>query len=199
MSDGVVAGIARAWRDPRGAMARLIDEGLNEPRALAHLVAACFLLLVASLPNAVREARVVDIEDSLSGVIAAHLFGYMFVLPLVLYGVAALAHLAARVFRGGGGYLGARSALFWTVLAGAPIALALALFGVAVEAMTGGARLPWLSLPGYAGLAFWIWLYAGALAEAEGFASTGRVAAALVAVFGGLAVLTGLLAGGSAG
>lgn len=199
MSNGVVAGIARAWRDPRGAMSEMVDEGLNEPRALAHLVAACFLLLVASLPNAVREARVVDIEDSLSGVIAAHLFGYMFVLPLVLYGLAALAHLAARPFGGSGGYLGARSALFWTLLAGAPVALALALFGVAAEALSGGARLPWLSLPGYAGLAFWIWLYAGALAETEGFASTGRVATALVAVFGGVAVLMGFLVGGAAG
>lgn len=199
MSDGVVAGIARAWRDPRGAMSEMIDEGLNEPRALAHLVAACFLLLVASLPNAVRESRVVDIEDSLSGVIAAHLFGYMFVLPLILYGVAALAHLAARGFGGAGGYLGARSALFWTVLAGAPVALALALFGVAAEAMSGGARLPWLSLPGYAGLAFWIWLFAGALAEVEGFASAGRVAAALAAVFGGLAVTAGFLAVRTAG
>jgi hypothetical protein len=199
MSEGVVAGIARAWRDPRGAMSEMIDEGLEEPRALAHLVAACFLLLVASLPNAVREARVVDIEDSLSGVIAAHLFGYMFVLPLVLYGLAALAHLVARAFGGGGGFLAARSALFWTALAGAPIALALALLGVAAEATAGGARLPWLSLPGYAGLAFWIWLYAGALAEAEGFASTGRVAAALAGVFGGLAILSGFLAGGAGG
>jgi hypothetical protein len=199
MADGVVAGIARAWRDPRGAMSDLVGEGLNEPRALAHLVAACFLLLVASLPNAVREARVVDIDDSLSGVIAAHLFGYMFVLPLLLYGLAALVHLAAGLFGGSGGYLGARSALFWTMLAGAPIALALSLFGVGAEALAGGARLPWLSLPGYAGLAFWIWLLAGALAEVEGFASTGRVAAALAAVFGGLAVTAGLLAAGAAG
>ncbi len=180
-------------------MADLIGDGLNEPRALAHLVGACFLLLVASLPNAVREARVVDIEDSLSGVIAAHLFGYMFVLPLILYGVAALAHLASLAFGGGGGYLAARSALFWTVLAGAPVALALALYGVAAEAIAGGARLPWLSLPGYAGLAFWIWLYAGALAEAEGFASTGRVAAALVAVFGVMAAIAAIVAGGSPG
>ena len=42
-----------------------------------------------------------------------------------------------------------------------------------------GGGLPWLSVLGYAGLAFWLWLFAASLAEAEGFSATGRVAAVL--------------------
>ena len=54
--------------------------------------------------------------------------------------------------------------------------------------------MSWL---GYAGLAFWLWLLAASLAEAEGFAATGRVAAVLAAGFAAVAGLFEVLAGGA--
>ncbi len=200
MPGGVVDAIGRAYRDPRGAMARLMAEGPREPRALFHLMLAAGILFVASLPNAIREARRLEIDDALSGAIAAHLFAYVFLLPLIAYGASALVHLGALAFGGRGGFIGARAAVFWSALLGAPIALAVALIGAAGEAVSGR-QLPWLDLLGYAGLAFWLWLFAASLAEAEGFARTSRVllaaglgfivAAAALAVLSGAAAAAG--------
>ena len=133
--------------------------------------------------------------EPLAATISAHLFGYLFVAPLLFYGLAALLHLAARAFGGRGGYLGARSALFWAALLGGPIALALALAGALVEIAGGSGRLPWLDYLGYVGLAFWLWLLAASLAEAEGFGATGRVAAVMALGFVGLAAGFGALTG----
>jgi hypothetical protein len=192
---GLVAAMARAYRDPRGAMARQVGEGLSEPRALFHLLLAGALFFVASLPNAIREARHLGIDDAISGAVAAHLFGYGFVAPLLAYAAAAVLHLAARAFGGRGGFLGARAALFWAALLGAPIALALALAGVGAELTAASERLPWLTLMGYAGLGFWLWLFAASFAEAEGFAGTRRAAIAVGVGFAGLAALLAVLSG----
>lgn len=195
MERGLVDAIARAYCDPRGAMARQVAAGLSEPRALIHLMLASGLFFVASLPNALREARRLEIDDAVSGAIAAHLFGYVFLAPLLAYGAAALIHLLARGFGGRGGFLGARAAVFWAALLGAPIALGLALVGVGAELVTGQDRLPLLDLMGYAGLGFWLWLFAASLAEAEGFAATRRVALAVGLGFGALAALLAVLSG----
>lgn len=195
MSEGLVAAIARGWRDPRGEMARQIAEGLSESRALLHLFTACGLALLASLPNAVRNAQGLEIEEPVSGVISAHIFGYLLVAPLLLYGFAALVHLGAKAFGARGGYLQARSAVFWAALMGAPIAMGLALVGVAAEIAGGAAMLRWIGYLGYAGILFWLWLLAASLAEAEGFGPTYRVAAVLVAGFGLLALAVRSLGG----
>jgi hypothetical protein len=96
MGAGVVDSILRGWCDPRGAMAARLAEGPNEPRALVDLFLACGLGFVASLPAAARRAAELGIEDPFAGAAAAHLFGFLFVAPLMLYGLAALMHLAAR-------------------------------------------------------------------------------------------------------
>jgi hypothetical protein len=197
MAEGVIDAIGRGWRDPRGAMARQVASGLTEGRALLHLMLACGLLFVASLPNALREARALDIADPVEGAVAAHLFGYLALLPLLAYVLAALAHLAARGFGARGGFREARAALFWSLLMVAPVAVALALVGVATE-VAAPSLLRLVDWLGYAGLAFWLWLFAASLAEAEGFAATRRVAAVVAAGLGTAAGLIGLLAGGGA-
>jgi hypothetical protein len=197
MAGGLVGAIARTWADPRGAMAEEAAEGLSEARALLHLLLACGFFFVASVPAAVRTAGGLGVADPVTAALAAHLFAFGVLAPLLLYGLAALLHLAARAFGGRGGFLGARAALFRTALAGTPIALVLALAGVAAELAGGGRLLPWLAWLGYAGLAFWLWLLAAGLAEAEGFATL-PVAAVLAAAFAAVAGLLDVLAGGAA-
>lgn len=193
---GLVDAIWRAWRDPRRAMADEIARGLSEPRALAQLVAACVLLFVASVPNAIREARALTVDDPVGATVTAHLFGWVAVAPLIAYGLAALVHLAARAFGARGSFLAARAALFWSALAGAPVALGVALVGVAAEAAgQGGAA--WLGGLRLVALGFWTWLFAASLAEAEGFTATVRVAAVVVATFAGIGGLLALAAGGT--
>lgn len=197
MAGGLVDAIGRGWRDPRGAMAAEVGRGLSEARALVHLILACGVFFVASLPNAVREARALAIADPVEGAVAAHLFGYLALAPLVAYGLAAVVHLVARGFGARGGFRAARAALFWSLLMAAPLALLLALAGVAVE-VAAPALATLLDCLGVGALAFWLWLFAASLAEAEGFAGTGRVAAVVAASVGAVAGLVGLLAAGGA-
>lgn len=194
MQGGLVDAVAGAYRDPRGAMARQMAGGPREPRALFHLMLAAGLLFVASLPNAIREAGGLEIEDALSAAIAAHLFGYVFLLPLIAYAGAGLVHLVALGFGARGGFAGARAAVFWAMLLGGPIALGLALLGAGAEAATGRGQLPWVELLGYAGLGFWLWLFAASLAEAEGF-TTRRVVLAVGLGFAGVAAVLAVLSG----
>jgi len=191
MQRGLVAAMVEAYPNPRGTMARMLQAGLGEERALVYLFAACGLGFVASLPAALGRAEGLGVEDAVAATVAAHLFGYLMFAPLMLYGLAALAHLAARACGGRGSFLGARTALFWSLLLVAPVALAVA----AVAALAPG---PWLTALRYAGLGVWIWLFAASLAEAEGFARSGPVAAVVAAAFAGTAALT-LIGGGLGG
>jgi hypothetical protein len=178
-------------------MAREVARGLSEPRALAQLMLACCLFFVASLPNALREARALAIADPVEGAVSAHLFAYFALAPLLAYGLAAVVHLVARGFGGRGGFLAARAALFFSALLAAPLALGLALLGMAAE-LAAPALLPWAAWLGYAVMAFSLWLFAATLAEAEGFAATLRVAAVVAGAFAGLAGVLGIVAGGGA-
>ncbi|MFT3972602.1 MAG: YIP1 family protein [Amaricoccus sp.] len=166
---GIVDAIARTWAGPRRAMAGRMAAGLSESRALADLMLACGLLFVASLPDARRAAAGLAGEtgDPFAAAVAAHLFAWVALAPLAAYGVAALAHLVARLFGARGGFLPARSALFAALLAGTPVALGLALLGVLGDAVP--ALLPVVRLVGYAGVAAWLWLAGASLLEAEGF------------------------------
>jgi hypothetical protein len=154
MAGRLAGAVAHAWRDPRGAMARQVSAGLSESRALAHLLLACALLWLASVPQAMRAAGAIDVDDPLSAALAAHLFGYLVVAPLMFYGLAVPVHLAARALGGRGGFLGARSALFWSLLVGAPLALLLALLAVAAP---GVARVAGAA-PGVARAARGVWV-----------------------------------------
>ena len=97
---------------------------------------------------------------------------------------------------GRGGFLAARAALSFSALLAAPLALGLALLGMAVE-LAAPVLLPWTAWLGYAVLGFALWLFAATLAEAEGFATLG-VAAVVAAAFAGIAGVLGIVAGGGA-
>lgn len=188
MRRGIVDRIGQTWRAPRAAMAAERAAGLDERRALMDLVVACLLLFVASVPNALREARGLAVDDPVSAAVSAHLFGYVALLPLAAYGLAAVAHLAARGFGGSGSFLAVRTALFLSGLAAAPVALVVAAIGVAAAALP--ALAPVVAVLRVAAFGFGVWLFAATLSEAEGFVATGRVAAVLVAgCFGGLLAL----------
>lgn len=186
--------IARAWVHPRAAMARQVEEGLSEPRALFHLMLASGLLFVASLPTAVATARRLAVEDPMSGTVAAHIFGYFFVAPLLAYGGAALAHLCVRAFGARAPFLAARSALFWSVLVAAPAVLAVTALEALALPLVGGAALPLVRVLGYLGFAFWVWVFAASLAEAEGLRATWPVVIGAVLALGALVAALATLA-----
>ena len=120
--------------------------GLSEARALVHLLLACGLFFVASLPSALREAaRRSAIADPVRGRsprISSASWRWRRCSPTRWRRSCTS---RPRASAGAGGFLAARAALFWSLLLAAPVALALALLGVAAEvaapALLAAARL----------------------------------------------------------
>ena len=117
----VTTDIVATYKGPGAQMRRLLARGESEPRALALCMAGCLVLFIAGLPALSRKAHLTgsDLQMDMGGA----LLGTIFILPLVLYAVAALVHAVARMLGGQGSPHGARLALFWALLASGPLIL----------------------------------------------------------------------------
>ena len=140
-------------------MAERLAEGRREDRAFAFLIAACALIWVAQWPRLSREAHLTEAE--LQPLMGGALLGWLLIAPILLYGVAALSHIAARLVGGRGTWYGARLALFWSLLAVAP---AWMLHGLTAGFIGPG---PALSIVGAALVAAFLWIWINALLVAE--------------------------------
>lgn len=112
--------IVASYRGPGKVVRRLVAGPPQEARLLAYLMIGCLLIFVAQLPRLSRDAALDparDITERASG----ELIVWMLFAPLAFYGVAALSRLLARAFGGQGDWYGARLALFWALLAAAPL------------------------------------------------------------------------------
>ncbi|MEL7166541.1 MAG: YIP1 family protein [Pseudomonadota bacterium] len=113
--------IVATYRGPGAVIQRLLGMGQREDRALAYVMGACALFFVADLPRLAREAHLTGQElDMLMG---GSLMAWIFIAPLLLYGIAFVARLLARLFGGRGTPYGARLTLFWALLAASPLVL----------------------------------------------------------------------------
>jgi hypothetical protein len=149
----VVADIVALWRRPRATFRAKLAQGPREDRALAVLMGACALFFVAQWPIHARAAHLdpsVPLDARLGGALMANIL----LLPLIGYGLAALSHLAVRALGGQGAHWAARLALFWAMLATAPLML---VYG-AVAGLAGPGPAPGtLGLSVF--LAFgWLWM-----------------------------------------
>lgn len=161
----VTLDILRSYRPPRVVFQRLRAQGRDEGRALAYLMIGCGLIFVGQWPRLAREAHL-DPSIALDARFGGALLGWLFIMPLVFYMLAALSRMIARVLGGQGDWYGARLALFWTVLATAPAFLFVGLLAGLVGATpaSGVGSLLLLGAFGY------IWL--GCLWAAEQPVST---------------------------
>lgn len=149
----VTTDILRTYRSPRRVLRDRLSGGQREDRALAILMAACLLIFVAQWPRLSREAFLTE-GIELQALMAGALFGWIFVAPLALYGLAALAHMVARAFGGQGTWHAARMALFWALLSAAPLWL---LTGLVAGFAGEGPALTLTSAVAFAAfLVFWI-------------------------------------------
>lgn len=115
----VARDILRSYRAPGEVIAGHLRAPRREERALAMLIVACALIFVAQWPRLAREAATTDMPFEV--LFGGALMAWIFIAPLLLYGLAALSHLLARAFGGQGDWVGARLALFWALLATAPL------------------------------------------------------------------------------
>jgi hypothetical protein len=156
----ITAEIVRTYRSPRAAIRSRLARGAREDRALLILMLACGLIFVAQWPRLSREAHLT--ERPLEVLLGGALMAWIFVAPLLLYGVAALSILALRVAGRSPLPLAARLALFWALLCAAPLWL---LHGL-VAGLTGPG---WeLTLVGAVAVAVFLWFWSAGLKAACG-------------------------------
>jgi len=117
----VTRDITATYRGPAKVVARLLDMGPREDRALAFLMAAVALMFIAQWPWLARKAHMTG--EELNGLLAGSLFGIVMIGPLLFYGIAAISHLIAKLMGGQGSFYGARLALFWALLSSTPLIL----------------------------------------------------------------------------
>lgn len=117
--------IAATYRGPGRVVSRLLAMGPREDRAIAILMAACALMFIAQLPRLSREAHLVG--GDLNMMIGGALMGWILFAPLFFYLLAWVSHLILRAVGGQAGSWSSRIALFWALLASAPLFLLLGL------------------------------------------------------------------------
>lgn len=154
--------ILATWRNPRRVLARILDAGPREDRALVFLLVAVIVIFISLWPGLSRDA-VLAPEAPLTQRMLAAFFGVLLLVP-VAYPLAALTHLASRAAGGQGTWYGARIALFWALLAVSPLML---LRGLAAGLIGPGVQLHLLDVLVFAGF-LWIWLSGLWVAEFRG-------------------------------
>jgi len=136
---------------PRVVMRRLLGAGQREDRAIATVMAGCILLFISRWPVRARAAHLEGID--MTRVLSTDAYALIFILPLLLYGIAALSRILARILGGKGTWYGARLALFWAFLATTPL---LFLTGL-VEGYLGAGRGETAVGMIWFGVFLWIW------------------------------------------
>jgi len=157
---GLLADIGATYRGPRSVMRRHLAIGQREDRALMYLGLACILIFIAQWPRLRREAlfdEAIPFDVRVGGAMLA----WIFIVPLLLYAIAALAHIAARALGGQGTWYSARLALFWSLLAASPLWL---LNGLVAGFAGSG---PQMMLTGAAALGVFLVFWALCMIEAE--------------------------------
>ena len=124
----LTADIVRTWRAPRAVVRGLLEQGRREDRAVAFVMIACFLIFVAQWPRLSRidggfEPSPWPPEVNFEGMMTYSFYALVIMLPLAIYGLAAIAHLIARLLGGQGSWYSARLSLFWALLTTTPLLL----------------------------------------------------------------------------
>ncbi len=178
----VTRDIPRAWLRPQTVMADLLARGPDDRVAFTYLAAASVLGFVSQMPATVRRAREVDPEfdarllqeageaglvtgdladAKFDALISGALMGWIFVVPLVMYSIAFLVRIVAKLLGGHGDGLSQRVALFWSFLAVTP---ALLLLGLTSGFVGPG---PAESIVGTLTVCGFIWIWGNSLYAAE--------------------------------
>lgn len=166
--------ILRSYLRPRQVMRALIagnrDSDRPEARGFIYLLVGLLIIFISQIPDLTGTGLAApELSERLTGEdgpapldarLAITLFVWLFVWPLILYVFGGLTHVLARLVGGAGQGVHARLALFWAVLAVAPLFLLRGLASVSQSA-SGVMVLNYAIAAGF----FWIWL--SALFEAE--------------------------------
>ncbi len=116
--------ILRAYRGFGASMQRQLAQDLREEKLLLYAVLASFLGFVARIPGLVYVAKnSTDAEITIANLIGSNFVTTFFYGLIMLYIIASVSHIIAKIFKGAGSFQQARLALFWAALVIAPLYL----------------------------------------------------------------------------
>lgn len=194
---GLLVSILASYRDLRGGMSRFLLRRPRDAELLLLAMLAALVGFVAGLPQAIQQAQAVQqgtLDDlgadaPLTAIMSIRLFSGLFMTPLLLFLLAALGRLCARLAGGQGSFWSARAAIIWAVLVALPLVIVSGLMG-AVRIYVPGALSEALARTGgiITGLGF-IWIWANHIAEIEGFRAVSAVFVCILGIFGCIAGL----------
>ena len=102
-------------------MKRYLEDGIREEQTLFFAILFGLLSFLSLLPALAKHAFLTN--ESLSALAVAQFISSVLMMPLWMYGIAAVSHLILKYFGGKGDYIGARRALFWAALVTTPAIL----------------------------------------------------------------------------
>ena len=147
----LVPRILKTWRAPGAAVRGMV--GLSEPGLLALLLGTMAVYFLAQWPAHARAAAL-DPSVPLQARLGGALLATMFMMPLAVMAVAAVAQLAARLFGLRLDGYGSRLALVWALAAVAPVML---LQGLVAGLIGPGPQMTAVNLlAGAAFVVFWV-------------------------------------------
>jgi len=153
--------IVATYRGPGRVVKRLLEKGRSEPFALSLAMAGCVVAFVAQWPRISRESYLQGAESEGALSYYSAFIALVFIMPVILYVLAAVSHLVARLMGGQGSGYGARIAVFWAFLASAPLFL----FHGMVAGFIGPGQQQ--SIVGFLWLAAFVWFWIAGLRQAE--------------------------------
>lgn len=155
----ITRNIAATYRGPGPVVARILSGDIREDRVLYFLIAACVVIFVAQAPYQSREAFL-DPTVPLQARLYWSAFLWIFIFPLLMYGVAGLIWVVSRVMpRPPTGYK-IRVSLFWALLASTPVVL---LLGLTAGFVGPGLELKIVGIV-WCAVFFWFWI-GGSIAQ----------------------------------
>ena len=142
----LLADIFRTHKSPGKVIGRLKQAEWGEERLLVVLMAACFLGLVAQLPELAAKWRLAEDSGVVARDIGAALLGALIFAPLFFYVLAGIVHLASRILGARGSGRDTRLAFFWTLLSIQPIVIAWKIIEVQIAPDLYSGFVPYLLL-----------------------------------------------------
>ena len=94
----VLSDIRLSYLRPSKAMRNQIEFGIKEEQTLFFAILFGLLSFLSLLPDLAKHAFLKD--ESLSALAAAQFISSVFMMPLLMYGIAALSHITLRYFGG---------------------------------------------------------------------------------------------------
>jgi len=147
----ITRNIRATYVGPGRVVSGMLAGGPREDRALAYLMAGCAIVFISQLPRLAREAHLTG--GDLNMMMGGALMAWVLIAPLVLYAIAGVSYVIAKLLRVRTTAFGTRLALFWALLAASPLML---LNGLVAGFVGPGIEL---QIVGFLWFAFFIWFW----------------------------------------